>query len=189
MGVTSRELCIHSRPRRRCSIRCRRRRNGHCPSIGGGSVGCGFVGFPYVHAQAPCPLLSQTISARKSCRSTFRPVWGLNPGYALTCGFCYEDDCAVERAEHRPNLNVCPFATPSRSHVALVELRGNGVVACNASPLDLLDNWQHIGRKLPRISLYSGRAGRAQTHALGSPTRHRIVGSFQPRWRCCCERI
>ena len=50
------------------------------------------------------------------------------------------------------------FAFPRSSHVGLVELRNNRVVARDASPLDLLDNRQHIGCKLPRIRLYSGRA-------------------------------
>jgi len=39
------------------------------------------------------------------------------------------DRACPERAEHRADLNVGPFATPRRSHVALVELRGNRVVA------------------------------------------------------------
>ena len=63
-----------------------------------------------------------------------------------------------ERAEHRADLNVGPSATPRRSDVALVELHGNRIVARNASPLDLLYNRQHIGCKLSRICLYSGRA-------------------------------
>jgi hypothetical protein len=48
-----------------------------------------------------------------------------------------------ERAQHRADLNVSPFATARRSHVALVELCGNGVVADDAGPFDLLDNRQH----------------------------------------------
>jgi hypothetical protein len=51
---------------------------------------------------------------------------------------------------------VSPFATARRLHVALVELCGNGVVACNARPLDLLNDRQHVDRKLPRIRSYSG---------------------------------
>jgi hypothetical protein len=68
------------------------------------------------------------------------------------------DRGVLERAKHRADLNVSPFATPRSSHVALVELRSNRVVARDTSPLDLLDNRQHIGCKLPRIRLYSGRA-------------------------------
>jgi len=53
---------------------------------------------------------------------------------------------------------MSPLAAPRRSHVALIQLRGNGVVARNAGPLDLFNDRQHIGRKLPRIRLYSGSA-------------------------------
>ena len=60
------------------------------------------------------------------------------------------DRGVLERAKHRADLNVSPFATARRSHVALIELCGNGVVACNARPLDLLNDRQHVDRKLPR---------------------------------------
>jgi hypothetical protein len=64
----------------------------------------------------------------------------------------------LERAQHRADLHVSPFAPARRSHIALVELYGNGVVARDTGPLDLLDDRQHIGRKSPRIRLYRGRA-------------------------------
>jgi hypothetical protein len=46
----------------------------------------------------------------------------------------------LERAKHRADLNMSPFAAPRRADVGLVELRGNGVMAREASPLDLLDD-------------------------------------------------
>jgi hypothetical protein len=42
-----------------------------------------------------------------------------------------------ERAQDRANLHMGPLATARCEH-SLVELRGNGVMACNARPLDLL---------------------------------------------------
>ena len=48
----------------------------------------------------------------------------------------------------------CRLSTARRSHVALVELCGNGVVACNARPLDLLNDRQHVDRKLPRLDYF-----------------------------------
>jgi hypothetical protein len=64
----------------------------------------------------------------------------------------------LERAQHRADLNVSPFAPTCCSHVALVELCGNGVVTGDAGPPDLFDDRQHIGRKPPCIRPYSGRA-------------------------------
>src|SRR5262249_58201985 len=63
-----------------------------------------------------------------------------------------------KEAQHRANLHMGPLATARGANIALIELRGNGVVACNARPLDLLNDRQHIGRKLPRIRPYSSYA-------------------------------
>ena len=53
--------------------------------------------------------------------------------------------CVVERVQDCSNLNVGPYATPSRANIALIELRGNGVVVSHATPHDLLNDWPHIG--------------------------------------------
>jgi hypothetical protein len=45
------------------------------------------------------------------------------------------DGCDLERVQDCSNLNVGPHATPSCANIALIELRGNGVVA-NCHELD-----------------------------------------------------
>jgi hypothetical protein len=77
------------------------------------------------------------------------------------------DRACLERAQHGADLNVSPFSPARRSHIALVELCGNGVVTGDASALDLLNDRQHIGRKSPRIRLYSGRAALCSLSQLG----------------------
>jgi hypothetical protein len=63
------------------------------------------------------------------------------------------DACAVERVQDCSNLYMGPYATPCRADIALVELRGDGVVAGRTGPHDLIDNRSHIGSKPPRIGL------------------------------------
>jgi hypothetical protein len=46
------------------------------------------------------------------------------------------------------------YATPCRANIALIELRGDGVVAGRTGPHDLIDNRSHIGSKPPRIAVF-----------------------------------
>jgi hypothetical protein len=62
------------------------------------------------------------------------------------------DACAPERVDDCCHLYVRPYATARRADIALVELRGNGVVAGRAGPHDLIDDRSHIGSKPPRFT-------------------------------------
>src|SRR5258707_10101688 len=63
--------------------------------------------------------------------------------------------CAVERVQNRPDLHMRPYSATSCAHIALVELGGNGVMACYAASLDLLDDGADVGCKSPCICLQS----------------------------------
>jgi len=67
--------------------------------------------------------------------------------------------------------------------------RGDDVVACNARSLDLLNDRQHIGRKLPRIRPYGGYAqfrglGKLRIAKLSHQEREReLARARAARWR------
>jgi len=51
------------------------------------------------------------------------------------------DARAVEWVKDCPDLYMCPCATASRADIALVELRGNGVVAGRTGPHEPSSTW------------------------------------------------
>jgi len=63
------------------------------------------------------------------------------------------DACAVERVQDRSDLHMGPCPAPCRTDIALVELRGNGVMAGRPRPHDLVNDRSHIGSKPPRVRL------------------------------------
>src|SRR2546430_16643034 len=78
---------------------------------------------------------------------------------AVCCHFSASCGCgcvrAVERAQNRPDLHMRPCPASRCAHVAFVELGGNGVMACYAASLDLLDDGADVGCKSPCICLQS----------------------------------
>src|SRR5262249_3338437 len=61
--------------------------------------------------------------------------------------------CAAERVQNRPDLHMRPCSASRCAHIALVELGGNGVVACYAASHDLVDDGADVGCKPPSICL------------------------------------
>ena len=56
----------------------------------------------------------------------------------------------VERVQDRPNLHMRPHSAPRRADIALVELRGNGVVAGRTGPHEPILTW-HKSPLTPRL--------------------------------------
>lgn len=56
----------------------------------------------------------------------------------------------VERVQDRSNLDMRPYATARRADIALVELRGNGVVAGRTGPHEPSLTW-HKSPLTPRL--------------------------------------
>ena len=58
--------------------------------------------------------------------------------------------CDVEGVQDCSNLDMGPYATPCRAHIALIELRGNGVVAGRTGPHEPILTW-HKSPLTPRL--------------------------------------